>query len=259
MNDHTMIEELTAVRVLGGLDDADFRLLDEQLTAHRPDCAECRSIQDSYSEVAGRIGFALNPRPLEESAETRILESILGGGEQGAVEPIDIHRPRRSESSPGETDGREPRTRPRTWVRVVAAGVAAAVLLVGGVGLGYLTLPRTTSSRQALGEFLPGASVTSFSATNGGQLEYASKAGSPDVFVWGSGLRPPPPGHVYQLWTISGKTPSPGPTFVPENGTAVVHMQTDLADSQVMAVTIEPVGGSMQPTTTPIFTAPINA
>jgi hypothetical protein len=142
---------------------------------------------------------------------------------------------------------------------VVAAVVAAAVLLVGGIGVGYFALPRTTSSQQALEQFLPGASVTSFAATNGGQLAYASKPGSPDVFVWGSGLRPPPPGHVYQLWTINGKTPSPGPTFVPENGNAVVHMQTNLAGSQVMAVTIEPAGGSMQPTTTPVFTAPINA
>lgn len=261
MNDHTLIEELTAVRVLGGLDDADFRLLGEELDAHGPACEECRVIEESFSEVAGRLAFSLDSMPLTEDAGGRIMSSVLGEAadvsEDVKAAVLQVDEDTFAEERPATGRGRG--GRPRAWMRVVAAGVAAALLLAGGIGLGYLTIPRGESAQQAVARCVSGATVTRFSAENGGQLAYTSKSGSTDVCVVGSGVRPPPPGKVYQLWTISGKTPSPGPTFVPQDGTVLVTLRANLAGSQLMAVTIEPSGGSLQPTSDPVFTAPIEA
>jgi len=69
----------------------------------------------------------------------------------------------------------------------------------------------------------------------------------------------PPAGRVYQLWTISGETAAPGPTFVPKDGSVLARVKVPLAGSDLMAVTIEPEGGSTRPTTEPIFTAPVAA
>ena len=62
-----------------------------------------------------------------------------------------------------------------------------------------------------------------------------------------------PDDRVYELWF---QDPSaelhPAGVFVPKDGTVAV--QTTLAESfQALAVSIEPSGGSPQPTTTPIF------
>ncbi len=58
--DHTKIEELLAVNALGGLDRADVELL-TRLRGEHGACEECARIEAAFSEVAGRLGFALDP------------------------------------------------------------------------------------------------------------------------------------------------------------------------------------------------------
>jgi anti-sigma-K factor RskA len=132
------------------------------------------------------------------------------------------------------------------------------MLVAAGISIGSVVISHEPSQQQALVSYLQsGAKVTQFQATESGQLAYVSKPGSDRVYLVGADLAKPPPGHEYQLWTISGKTPAPGPTFVPSGGKVLLQMSADLSQSQIMAVTLEPAGGSKAPTTTPIFTAPI--
>jgi len=64
-----------------------------------------------------------------------------------------------------------------------------------------------------------------------------------------------PPGRVYQLWSIApGAKPVPGPTFtVDSDGRATVGMHAPPERGLVIAVTVEPQGGSAAPTTTPFL------
>ncbi|TAM91636.1 hypothetical protein EPN42_02995 [bacterium] len=64
-----------------------------------------------------------------------------------------------------------------------------------------------------------------------------------------------PAGEVYQLWSIApGAEPAPGPTFtVGSQGTAHVAMHASPEKGLVIAVTIEPAGGSRAPTTRPFL------
>jgi anti-sigma-K factor RskA len=69
------------------------------------------------------------------------------------------------------------------------------------------------------------------------------------------GLPAPPAGKVYQMWTLAkgAKTVTPSVTFTPdEHGSAVVAIPANTANTSATAISVEPVGGSQQPTTKPI-------
>lgn len=65
----------------------------------------------------------------------------------------------------------------------------------------------------------------------------------------------PPQGKVYQAWTLAkgAKRVAPSMTFMPgNNGTTVVRLPDAATALAAVAVSIEPEGGSQQPTTKPI-------
>jgi len=74
------------------------------------------------------------------------------------------------------------------------------------------------------------------------------------VWVLGSHLDTPASGKVYELWFLpaSGGRMQPAGTFEPNGGT-VLAPATVNGPVQTLAVTVEPRGGSLQPTTSPIF------
>ena len=75
-----------------------------------------------------------------------------------------------------------------------------------------------------------------------------------------SKLPAPPKGHVYQAWTATKGTSTmvPGPTFVPNpGGVTVVPLPVDGTRVGVVAVSVEPEGGSKAPTSTPTFVRPL--
>lgn len=80
--------------------------------------------------------------------------------------------------------------------------------------------------------------------------------------VLAAGKMPSPPGDfTYQLWILPKKgNPVSAGTFKPgAQGSVVYHTvpSTQIAGAASLAVTVEPSGGSPQPTTTPIWVGPI--
>jgi anti-sigma-K factor RskA len=68
-------------------------------------------------------------------------------------------------------------------------------------------------------------------------------------------------GQTYQMWVIP-KTGAPRPAglFRPDDSGGAVHLQPDPLDVtavQALAITIEPDGGSLAPTTTPMLVSPV--
>jgi len=71
----------------------------------------------------------------------------------------------------------------------------------------------------------------------------------------------PPKGRVYQAWTLpkGAKAMAPSVTFVPDaKGVAVVALPQDARATSVVAISVEPDGGSKAPTTKPIAVATLN-
>lgn len=65
-----------------------------------------------------------------------------------------------------------------------------------------------------------------------------------------------PSNQTYELWTVTAAgTARPAGTWVPSpDGTVAVPISGNLSDTAAIAVTVEPAGGSAQPTTAPIAT-----
>ncbi|MBI4306183.1 MAG: anti-sigma factor [Chloroflexi bacterium] len=81
-------------------------------------------------------------------------------------------------------------------------------------------------------------------------------SGRPAV-LWVTGLRPPPAGKEYQLWLFhQGRMWSPGTFAVRPDGFAWIEFSLPISGTQFLQgrVTIEPAGGSGQPTGEQVMT-----
>jgi hypothetical protein len=68
-------------------------------------------------------------------------------------------------------------------------------------------------------------------------------------------LPEPPRGRVYQAWTLAkGATrPVASPTFLPDaHGAALIMLSADARSTAELSVTLEPDGGSREPTSKPV-------
>jgi hypothetical protein len=230
--DHALIDELLAIRSLGGLDEDDAVVLERELAAHG-DCDECRRIEVEHAEVAGMLALALDPRPVDEDMADRILVQEQRKG----------HRPDRAAAGPpaDELSGRRD-VRLGRWQ--AAFGVAAAVALV---------LAFVLASRPESGVRVPGTIVAFEGAP--GELAMAYTPGERGALVWGAGLPDPGGDKLYELWMIEDGKPVRGACLAPTEGAVATYLDADLSSAELMAVTVESTDCPTAPTTDPIFTA----
>jgi anti-sigma-K factor RskA len=224
---HDQIEELIAADALDGLDEAGLRELARLRAEHGPECLECRRLETDYLDVAGHLAASVEPISLSTGAEGALL--VAARAPQAVrQEPA----PRRLRVVPG--GGRAQRL-----AAVVA--VAAAIALLGGLA-GYAIAPKST----------PLATVSYRSGAQ--QLTIVYVKGQTQALAIGSNLPTPDDGRVYELWyqPSEGADMRPAGTFVPRNGTVVapVNVGTSFV---ALAMTTEPPGGSLHPTSNPIF------
>lgn len=233
MIDHERIEELIAVRVLGGLDPDDELALRQEMTDHG-DCPECRRLEADYGEVAGQLASALESAPIPEGMEDAIVHRATR--ERTAVPP-----PGREGPSRGAT--------PR-WVRPLVAVAASVVLLVAGWALGSAT---------GGDDGVPvGARVVAFEGDADGSLSVAYLPGEEGVYLLGSELEAPPEGAVYEVWLFQDGTPVSATCLTPSaDGSVFSFVDVELGTTEAMAVTVEPASCPAAPSTEPILTAQI--
>jgi anti-sigma-K factor RskA len=236
---HERLEELIAADALGGLDDSDRRAMLAEMAEHGPDCVECATLMAEYGEVAARLATSLDPAPMSPGAEERLLAAA------------------RATEAPGPSVGRDPAAaatgrRPR-WIALVAA--AAVVAVIAGA-VGYAIAPKPDAQRQAFAAFVadPSTRVVPLEGAPGQKLAVALRPGDTQAWVVGDELPDPSGGQVYELWfrEAGTETMQPGGTFVPDHG-AVLSPATVGQDVDLLAVTVEPAGGSDAPTSDPIF------
>jgi anti-sigma-K factor RskA len=81
------------------------------------------------------------------------------------------------------------------------------------------------------------------------------------VYLALASLPPLARGKVYQAWTLArgAKTVAPSAIFTPsQNGLTLVPLRADARSLAAVAVSVEPEGGSRQPTTKPTFVQPLD-
>lgn len=83
----------------------------------------------------------------------------------------------------------------------------------------------------------------------------------PHLYLALAALPPLPRGHVYETWTLAhgAKAMAPSVTFVPnQGGITLVPLPEDATNLSAVALSVEPEGGSRQPTTKPAFVQPLS-
>ncbi len=147
------------------------------------------------------------------------------------------------------------RTAPRVWPAYVAAAACLAVAIVTGtqnVAL-YDRLnhdrAQAAQQRQLLADMMaPDSKRMPFK--HGQVLMHG-----PRLYIAVTDMPMPPRGKVYQAWTLAkgAKTVAPSMTFMPgSNGMTVVRLPEVATTLAAVALSIEPEGGSQEPTSKPI-------
>ncbi len=152
----------------------------------------------------------------------------------------------------------------RAWYRrpatLIAAAVAAVVIIVGGVVVGTRgdNAPPVASPAACVAA-APDATVVTPQVGTVGDVRFAPSCNAATITV--TGLPAAPAGKAYQMWVINSATDitSAGIMEPDASGaytTATVPVNNPNAS---IGITIEPAAGSPQPTTTPIWVAPLHA
>jgi anti-sigma-K factor RskA len=94
----------------------------------------------------------------------------------------------------------------------------------------------------------------------GGSVTAVVAARERQLVITASGLPRLPASRVYELWMMgpSGARPS-GLLSTPENGHSAPVLASGLTAGTRLGITVEPAGGTRQPTTSPIVAMPLPA
>ncbi len=241
--DHERFEELKEAFVLGALPEGERREFEEYLASHPERQAEI----DELSTVARLL--ALSPEEHEPPPELR--RRILG------VVEAEAGSPRVEESGSWLA-----RMREYLGVGNLALGAAAAMLVIGLFGWNLILraeIEDLQGSVRSLRDQPQGPQMVKLAGTGteqGARAEVVTLEGDRAVLLV-EDMPPVPEGKTYQIWVIEDGVPKPGGLFKPKQDSVAAVVEHPLGAGDIIAVTVEPEGGSPQPTTHPMLSAKV--
>lgn len=222
---------------LGAVTDIERRRFERHLV----ECETCEQELRGLRETAARLGTAaaatppdtLRAKVLDEVSRTRQLPPHLSRPHRGLLHGV-------------------------SWI--VAAACLILAVILGGV---TINAQHRADQAQSLNQQVqtvlaaPDAhAATSRARPAGGGIVIASHSLGKAVVVM-SGLPALPDAKTYQLWLMGPATPRSVGTMNPDHGKVPPVITGDLGTANQVGITIEPSGGSPQPTSPPVFTAPL--
>jgi len=203
--------------------------LSADVSAHLATCSKHEEAAELRA-VAGALAFAAPEAQPSPALKMRLMDAVRAGP-AAAVET-----PRRIGLL-----GRLKHLVPQRVIPYALAG-ALAVALIALV----ITNVGGDSDR-------PGRATVSLSGENSaGAVVYELEDGI--IVVDAAGLKPLDPSQTYQLWGIASGNPSSlGLLGTAPNGETLSVVRGQITDFEFLAVTIEPAGGSIAPTTDPVL------
>ncbi|WP_207836069.1 anti-sigma factor [Williamsia soli] len=254
MAEHSWIDEHIELYAVGALDDTEIDRIEVEIA--RETVAE----QRRYRHEVSRTREALAKMTIEVATPPppRIREQLLASLSSQPLDPPDFDR---------STDGVDPgkavsasnnvidlAARRRRISLAVGSVAAALMLVIGGVLVGRVTAPDTgapvaSELEQDTSKVLSAPDMQlRQDAVGGGNVTVAASREANTAVVFADGLPPTPTGQTYQMWLLGD---SHDPTSVGlmqgDPGRQVIALD-DLTGSDKLGITIEPDGGSPQPT-----------
>ena len=230
MMDHDAMLDDVAVYALGALPAKDAAAVADHLRT----CERCRAEYDLLRPAVTAVGYS--------------AQACVDGATGTIASPLLKARIMK------EVRATSPARRAPAWLTYAAA---ACLVLFLGAGLADLRLFGRMSAQQAQ---LAAQTQTIADLAAADSRHYPFAGGQ--VLVHGSrlylamrALPAPPPGKVYQAWTLpkGSKRMSPSVTFQPgSGGDAILQLPEAATGVVAVAVSVEPAGGSLQPTSKPV-------
>ena len=273
------LHHLSGAYAVDALDAAERTSFEQHLAV----CADCRAEVSELSATAHALGSLTETAPppslrasvLTGIAQVRPLPPLaqdaaapaagapaapstpteVAGRGTGAVEPDTASTVVPDAGRTVVPIGRHRRHRRTAWL---AAAVAAGVIAVGGIA--WSPWSDDAGTQTPLAAVTTAADAQRVSSSRGGvttEVVYSKQLGKAAISV--EGLPPAPSGKTYQLWYIGagGTITSAGLFPVDADGSGQALLAGQAAPTDKVAVSVEPAGGSEQPTTDPVVVLPL--
>ena len=237
------VHTLSGAYALDALDAEEAAVFREHLSG----CAACTQEVRELQVAASRMGAVEVVQPPAD-----LRRRILAAADRTPQQPPPARVDDRPTVTPLHDPGREAGRRSgRRWDRIAVAAAAALIVGVGAVGIGQVLDSEPEQLTPAEQVFRAEDATTLDEPTvNGGTLRVAVSPGRGEMAVDTAELPELEGGRVYQLWTVDADETAVSVAVVEAPGETAA-MNLPVAGTQV-AVTIEPAGGSEQPTNAPI-------
>ena len=284
------LHHLSGAYAVDALDDAERTSFEQHLAV----CADCRAEVSELSATAHSLGSLSETAPppalraavltgiarvrplppLTQDAVAPAPAPVAPGAPTTPTTPPEVAGPVADDTEPdavvagpdtGATEpdadrtvvpiGRHRRHRRTGWW---AAAAAAAVIAVGGIV--WSPWSEDAAPPSPLAQVTTATDAQRTSSTRGGvttEVVYSKQLGKAAISV--KGLAPAPAGKTYQLWYIGagGTITSAGLFTVDADGSGPALLAGQATPTDKVAVSVEPAGGSQQPTTDPLVVLPL--
>ncbi len=264
------IHGATGSYVLHALDPSEL----DEFEAHLADCETCRQEVLEFGETAAELSL-VTAAPPPAALKGSIMSAISGvrvlPPETPEVETaVEVVRPRRAVGPVPTPESVTPSVAPldelalrrqRRMTRVLSLAVAAAMVVALSRGAGGVSTvqprnaPRAATTAET--QVLNAADVKTYAVplANGGQATFVASKSLNKAFVTSGNLPALSSDQTYQLWTLRSGAAARD-NLLAGGGGAKQWFSGDIASADQLAISIEPAGGSDQPTTANILGAP---
>ena len=237
--DRVRFDELKDAFVLGALPEEERMEFEEYLASHPERQAEIGEL--------GTVASLLALSPQEQEPPPELRRRIMDAVEAEAVHSAESRRSWRALI--GEFLG------PRNLA------LGAAALLVIGLFSWNMVLQGEMQDLQGRVQSLQDqpqepqlVELEGTGAEQQAQAELVTLEGDRVVLV-AEDMPPVPENKTYQIWVIEDDVPKPSGLFESSEGSVAAVVEHPIDEADVIAVTVEPEGGSPQPTSDPMLAA----
>lgn len=246
------LHTLTGAYALNALDDSERAAFE----AHLSECGACRREVMEFEATAAELGSGMAEAPpphlkgaiMDAIATTRQERPLVRPEEDAGPETVTADRGARVVPFP----------RRRFLDRVMLPAAAILAVLTVGLGVTVVSLNDRVNELEAatvrVSDIVAAPDLRTWSVSDNGttaRVVFSPTQGQ-GLFL-ASGLEAPPPGKVYELWLIGPDGAVPAGLFSSSDGTVAHPMTGDMSATTHVGVTLEPAGGSPQPTTDPLL------
>ncbi len=232
------VHKLTGAYALDALDDLERVRFEQHLAA----CEDCRGEVAELRETAALLAETTAVAP-----PASLRDSVLAGITQ--IRPLAPEIPRTTPA----TIAAEQRAGRRAWMPFL---VAAALALLVGLGATLTQpwrsddVPRLTAAEQVIGA--DDAQEVSLDLGEVGRASVIRSKAEDRAVIRTENMVAAPAGKVYELWLMSDDGTFTSAGLMPDEADQTLVLDGPAAAAAAVGITVEPDGGSEQPTTDPI-------